>query len=76
MGKMSGGSKVCNTSARILHPHSQFSHLFVLAQAIMKLCCDQGVNLSRIRYNQKKIRSGQKKNVNFNLNQVTDFFGP
>lgn len=61
MRRMPGGSKACNTPARILQPHSWLFHLFVLAQAIVKLSCDKGVNLSKIRYGQKKIDVVRKK---------------
>lgn len=63
MRRMPGDSKAGNTPARILHLHSQSSHLFVLAQAIVKLCCDQGLTLSRIIYGQKKLDMVSKKKL-------------
>lgn len=63
MRRMPGGSSACNIPARILHPHSRLFHLFVLAQAIVKLSCDQGVDLSKIRYGQKKLGLVRKKEL-------------
>lgn len=66
MRRLSGGPKASNIPARILHPHSSFSHPtcpFLLCWHKQLWRCDQGLNLIWIRHGQKKLDLVRKKLV-------------